>query len=144
MMDSSAQHEIEKTNIFKTIGNINFPKTEDQFKNGARTEDFYLPYYFKREISGLPPSAKFIIYLLKMKGVMNRKEIIQATLMPDRTVGFALKMLKEKSLIEITDPKTLNSGASQSRRKRRMKVDRRITNYNLSSSIMPYLMSSIS
>jgi len=139
-MASSEQPAMGKINILQTIGNINYSKNEDQFKFGSQVEENYLPYYLKREISSLPPSAKFIIYLLKNKGVMNRKEIILNTLMPDRTVGFALKLLKEKNLIEIADPKKLLNEREMPRRKRRMKIDRRITNYNLTSAVLPYLM----
>ena len=94
-------------------------------------------FYQKREIMRLPPSAKFIMYLLRMKGAMNRKRIIQETLMPDRTVGFALKLLLEKNLIKKEDRDGIMNPSSGQRR-RRHKRDRRITKYNLISSILPY------
>lgn len=97
------------------------------------------PFYQEREIMRLPPSAKFILYLLKLKGPMNRKRIIKETLMPDRTVGFALKLLLDKNLISKEDPTTSN-GNSVTRQRRRQKQDRRITNYTLVSSIFPQEM----
>lgn len=103
----------------------------------TETDVYHLPFYQQREILKLPPSAKFILYLLKLKGSMNRKRIIQETLMPDRTVGFALKMLLEKNIIQKEDPSVARRVSSQGRRKRH-KQDRRITNYNLVNALLPY------
>lgn len=141
MMMDMEQLEMKKVSAYETIGNINFSKYTENFKNRPVTDEAF-PYLQKREINQLPPSAKFIIYLLKMKGTLNRKEIIQNTMMPDRTVGFALKLLKEKSLIEVVDPRTLIPALSQ-RRKRRIKPDRRITNYKLVTTVVPYLMGNV-
>lgn len=141
LMIELEQVEAKKMNAYETIGNLKFSKFDSCFKNKAET-DQCVPYLQKREISQLPPSAKFIIYLLKNKGTLNRKEIIQNTLMPDRTVGFALKLLKEKHLIEIADPRSLIPNPSQKRR-RHSKPDRRITNYHLVSTVMPYLMGNL-
>ncbi|MHA1265488.1 MAG: hypothetical protein ACTSRS_09660 [Candidatus Helarchaeota archaeon] len=104
------------------------------------TDVYKLPFFQQREIMKLPPSAKFILYLLKHKGAMNRKRIIQETMMPDRTVGFALKLLLEKRIIQKEDPKyaTNDLQTSSIRRRKRRKQDRRITNYNLVSTILPY------
>ena len=96
-------------------------------------------FYQKREIMKLPPSAKFIIHLLKMKGVMNRKQIIKETMMPDRTVGFALKKLLEKNLIQKVDSNFLKGPITQ-RKRRHPRQDRRITNYLLVSTLLPYEM----
>ena len=100
---------------------------------------YHVPFYRERAIMKLPPSAKFILYLLKLKGSLNRKRIIQETMMPDRTVGFALKMLLDKGLIYKEDPSKSRQALTQGRRRRR-KQDRRITNYNLVSSVFPYEM----
>ena len=101
-------------------------------------EDTYsLPFYKQREILRLPPSAKFILYLLKLKGPMNRKRIIQETLMPDRTVGFALKLLLERNIVRKEDPSVSNRFTAHGRRKKR-KIDRRITNYNLVHTMLPF------
>ena len=93
-------------------------------------------FYQKREILRLPPSAKFILFLLKIKGPLNRKRIIQETMMPDRTVGFALKKLLEKNLIQKVDLDVSPHSGSQKRRRNRRK-DRRITNYNIIPSVLP-------
>lgn len=96
-------------------------------------------FYQKREIMKLPPSAKFIIYLLKVKGALNRKKIIEETMMPDRTVGFALKKLLEKHFIHKVDLESSTQRSFQQKRRRRRR-DRRITNYNLVSTILPFNM----
>ncbi|MFX1296879.1 MAG: hypothetical protein ACFFD2_18735 [Promethearchaeota archaeon] len=94
-------------------------------------------FYEQRKIMKLPPSAKFILFLLKLKGPMNRKKIIQESLMPDRTIGFALKLLLDKGLIKKEDPNSTSKSSSKGKRKYR-KQDRRITNYSLASIILPY------
>ena len=101
----------------------------------TENEIYLSTFYQQRKIMKLPPSAKFIIYLLK-KGPMNRKRLIQETLMPDRTVGFALKLLLEEGFItkESSTFKTKKSSTEKSRRRRQ---DRRIINYNLVSSMFP-------
>ena len=104
----------------------------------TESEVYHIPFYQQREIMKLPPSAKFILYLLKLKGPMNRKRIIQQTLMPDRTVGFALKLLLDKNLIYKEDPSE-SWKRTQGKRKRR-RQDRRITNYNLVHAMLPYEM----
>ncbi len=118
------------------VGNTTLKEEIDQ--EISRMNGAYA-FYQKREIMKLPPSAKFILYLLKLRGGLNRKRIIQETLMPDRTVGFALKLLLEKKLIKKEDQdasmKTLSG-----RRQRRRKRDRRITHYNLVQPVLPYEM----
>jgi hypothetical protein len=52
-----------------------------------------------KKLSNLPPSAKFILYILKNKGILNRKTIEYETMLPKRTIGAALTLLLEKALI---------------------------------------------
>jgi len=94
-------------------------------------------FYQRREIFKLPPSAKFILFLLKLKGPLNRKRIIQETIMPDRTVGFALKKLLMKNLIQKVDIQATRDKSLQ-RKRRKRKLDRRVTYYNLSSGLLPF------
>ena len=96
--------------------------------------------YDQRKILELPPSAKFILYLLKLKGPMNRKWIIQETMMPDRTVGFALRLLLHEGLIERESYDDTRQRVAAQGRRRVRKQDRRITNYTLVSTLMPYEM----
>ncbi|MHA1130643.1 MAG: hypothetical protein ACTSRC_17030 [Candidatus Helarchaeota archaeon] len=98
---------------------------------------YHSPFYDQRRVMKLPPSAKFILYLLKLKGPMNRKRLIQETLMPDRTVGFALKLLLNEQIIEKEDPAAARQRLPKGKRKRK-RQDRRITNYTLTSSMHTY------
>ncbi|MHA1649259.1 MAG: hypothetical protein ACTSYB_03615 [Candidatus Helarchaeota archaeon] len=103
----------------------------------AESEIYQSPFFERRKIMKLPPSAKFILYLLKLKGPMNRKKIIQETLMPDRTVGFALKLLLEEGFIQKEDPDKIKATNMKSKRKRK-KQDRRIIHYGLVNMMLPY------
>ena len=49
--------------------------------------------------------SKFILYILKHSGILSRKELIKKTLMPTRTVGFALKKLLKKKIIHKVNPR---------------------------------------
>ena len=111
--------------------------SKNDFEPNLKRNKISTSFFQKRLIMKLPPSAKFIMYLLKFRGSMNRKRIIQETMMPDRTVGFALKLLLEKNLIRKEDP-SLNQKVSVNGRRKRRKRDRRITNYNLVNTILPF------
>lgn len=89
----------------------------------------------EREVLKLPPSCKFILYLLKQKGPMNRKRIIFETSMPDRTVGFAIRMLLKKGFIVKEDSNNANKELLKEKR-RRHKVDHRIASYNIASNLL--------
>ncbi|MBY8981973.1 MAG: MarR family transcriptional regulator [Candidatus Lokiarchaeota archaeon] len=54
----------------------------------------------KRELISLAPSSKFILYLLKQRGPLNRNDILSKTLLPKRTVAYALKILLDKNFIK--------------------------------------------
>ncbi|HUX98097.1 MAG TPA: hypothetical protein VMV49_00965 [Candidatus Deferrimicrobium sp.] len=103
----------------------------------SEIEMYHIPFEQQRELQELPPSAKFIIFLLKTKGSMNRKKIIEETLMPDRTVGFALRLLLQKRLIKKEDPNDMNLFGVKHKRHRK---DKRIINYNLVSTMLSYGM----
>lgn len=54
----------------------------------------------KFDLISLSPSSKFILYLLKQRGPLKQQEIIEKTLLPKRTIAYALKKLQEKNFIE--------------------------------------------
>ncbi|MFX0041122.1 MAG: MarR family transcriptional regulator [Promethearchaeota archaeon] len=64
-------------------------------------EDFYSvsTYEQKTELISLSPSSKFILYLIKQRGPLKEKEIIKKTLLPKRTVAYALRKLQERNFI---------------------------------------------
>ena len=89
----------------------------------------------ERDLLKLPPSCKFVLYLLKQKGPLNRKRIIFETNMPDRTVGFAIRMLLKKGFINKEDSNSANKELLKERR-RRHKIDHRIASYNIASNLL--------
>jgi len=64
-------------------------------------EDKYFVSNFeeKNNLYSLSPSSKFILYLLKQRGSLNQMEILRKTLLPKRTVAYALKKLQENNFI---------------------------------------------
>jgi len=65
-------------------------------------EDQYFigDYEQKTNLFSLSPSSKFILYLLKQRGPLRQQEIIEKTLLPKRTIAYALKKLQEKNFIK--------------------------------------------
>ena len=63
-------------------------------------------YSSHEKLISLPPSGKFILYLLKRLGPLNQKDIVKKTLLPKRTVVYSLKKLHEDNFIKkLTDNK---------------------------------------
>lgn len=65
-------------------------------------EDKYVVsnYEEMNTLISLPPSSKFILYLLKQNGPLSKGEILNKSLLPKRTVAYALSVLQEKSFIK--------------------------------------------
>ena len=57
-------------------------------------------FEFYKEILDLPPAAKFILYILDTKKILNRGAIEKESLLPKRTIGSALKILLKKKLVK--------------------------------------------
>ena len=63
-------------------------------------------YASHKKLRSLPPSSKFVLYLLKRVGPLTQKDIIKKTLLPKRTVVYSLKKLYEENFIKkFTDNK---------------------------------------
>ncbi|MFX1364572.1 MAG: MarR family transcriptional regulator [Promethearchaeota archaeon] len=64
-------------------------------------EDFYSVNNYKEKMNliALSPSSKFVLYILKQRGPLKEKEIIKKTLLPKRTIAYALKKLQEMNFI---------------------------------------------
>ncbi|MHA1309491.1 MAG: MarR family transcriptional regulator [Candidatus Helarchaeota archaeon] len=77
-----------------------------------------------RNLYSLPPSAKFVLYILNLKGTISRKELINQTLLSSRTIGHALKILLENGLIR---------KERLVKKSRRDKIDKRIVKYCLNN-----------
>ena len=53
-----------------------------------------------RELDGLPPSAKLVAKVLEIEAPLTQGELGDRTLLPDRTVRYALSRLDEVELLE--------------------------------------------
>ena len=53
-----------------------------------------------QRILDLPPSAKFILYILRKNEFLNRKALENESLLPKRTIGEALQILLKEGFIE--------------------------------------------
>ena len=60
---------------------------------------FVSTYEDKTNLYSLSPSSKFILYLLKQRGPLSQMDILKKTLLPKRTVAYALKKLQENNFI---------------------------------------------
>ncbi|OVE82895.1 MarR family transcriptional regulator [Natronolimnobius baerhuensis] len=52
------------------------------------------------DIHDLPPSAKLVAKVLEYSGTMAQKQIADETLLPARTVRYALNRLDEKDVVD--------------------------------------------
>ncbi|MFX1496332.1 MAG: MarR family transcriptional regulator [Promethearchaeota archaeon] len=65
-------------------------------------EDKYSVSSYEEKINlySLSPSSKFILYILKERGSLNQMQILKKSLLPKRTVAYALKKLQEYDFIQ--------------------------------------------
>jgi len=57
-------------------------------------------YEEKQALISLSPSSKFILYILKQRGPLSQKEILQKTLLPKRTAAYSLRKLLDYHFIK--------------------------------------------
>lgn len=61
------------------------------------------------ELQASPPSVKLVYLVLKRQGPLTQTELGDETLLPDRTVRYALSRLKEADVVEsevdLSDPR---------------------------------------
>ena len=60
---------------------------------------FVSNYEEKTNLYSLSPSSKFILYLLKQRGPLSQMEILKKSLLPKRTVAYALRKLQDNHFI---------------------------------------------
>ncbi|MCX8181368.1 MAG: NAD(+)/NADH kinase [Thermofilaceae archaeon] len=51
------------------------------------------------EASDMPPSAKFVLKMLEIKGSMSVRELVEATRLPERTVRYAISELVKRGFV---------------------------------------------
>lgn len=92
---------------------------EDKFKD--QDYDFY------QKVLNLSPAEKFILYILSIKKILNRRLIEKETLLPKRTIGTALaKLIKQGFIVKIEGNDLLKLPEFE-----RKKVDYRETYYKI-------------
>ena len=54
----------------------------------------------RAELEDLPPSAKLVAKVLEYEGELTQSQLAESTLLPARTVRYALTQLEEHDLVE--------------------------------------------
>lgn len=54
----------------------------------------------EEQLRSLPPSAKLVAKVLEYQGTLTQSQLAEETLLPPRTVRYALNRLDEESLVE--------------------------------------------
>ncbi len=63
-------------------------------------DKYYVSNYEERtNLYSLSPSSKFILYVLKQRGALSQIDILRKTLLPKRTVAYALRKLQENNFV---------------------------------------------
>lgn len=52
------------------------------------------------KVRGLPPSAKLVFKVLEMEGELTQRQLTERTLLPPRTVRYALSELEQRGVVE--------------------------------------------
>lgn len=70
--------------IVEEPGKVNQPMTEQEYRSRLRE---------------LPPSAKLVAKILEMNAPLSQGQLAEESLLPDRTVRYALNRLEETGLV---------------------------------------------
>ncbi|WP_136688234.1 helix-turn-helix domain-containing protein [Halorhabdus amylolytica] len=68
-------------------------------EDGSRTEVVLTDAEFRERLRELPPSAKLIAKVLETDQPLSQGELAEESLLPDRTVRYALNRLEEADLV---------------------------------------------
>jgi DNA-binding MarR family transcriptional regulator len=55
---------------------------------------------YRERLRDLPPSAKLVAKVLEIEDRLSQQQLVEETLLPDRTVRYALNRLEETDLVE--------------------------------------------
>ena len=64
-----------------------------------RREDAFTDAEFRERLRDLPPSAKLVAKVLETDAPLSQGQLVDASLLPDRTVQYALNRLEESDLV---------------------------------------------
>ena len=99
--DGVARIRVEERIEFRCGDRIRFIEVEGGATSLAKKK---LGTY--KELQSLPPSAKFVYKMLEIEGPMTVKDLALKTLLPERTVRYALNILMDRGLVEkVVDPR---------------------------------------
>jgi len=62
--------------------------------------DPFIDSEFRERLRDLPPSAKLVAKVLEGKAPLSQRQLAERSLLPDRTVRYALTRLEESDLVE--------------------------------------------
>ena len=65
----------------------------------GQLEDAFTNADFRDELRELPPSAKLVAKVLETDAPLSQGQLAEASLLPDRTVRYALNRLEESGLV---------------------------------------------
>ncbi|QGN06307.1 transcriptional regulator [Halorhabdus sp. CBA1104] len=68
-------------------------------EDGSRTEVVLTAAEFRERLRELPPSAKLIAKVLETDQPLSQGELAEESLLPDRTVRYALNRLEDAELV---------------------------------------------
>ncbi len=74
--------------------------TESVEGQGERSSSAFRDPDFRETLGELPPSAKLVAKALEIEPALSQGEIAEETLLPDRTVRYALNRLQDHDLVE--------------------------------------------
>ncbi|RLF15878.1 MAG: sugar kinase [Thermoprotei archaeon] len=83
--------------LMKADANIKFIRLEKGFQAYTR---LLKKIKLAKELMKMPPSAKLVMKVLEYEGPLTQKDIIKKTLLPPRTVRYALSLLMKKGLVK--------------------------------------------
>ena len=64
-----------------------------------KREDAFTDTEFRERLRDLPPSAKLVAKVLETDAPLSQGQLVDASLLPDRTVRYALNRLEESELV---------------------------------------------
>ena len=74
--------------------------TTDVDERASRAEKATQSPQFRERLQELPPSAKLVAKVLEIEAPLSQGQLADESLLPDRTVRYALNRLEEVDLVE--------------------------------------------
>lgn len=72
---------------------------DDDAPTASRDEPLFAQSEFRTQLRDQPPSAKLVAKVLDVNGALDQTQLAKETLLPDRTVRYALNQLEDADLV---------------------------------------------